>query len=342
MSAKKRITIDDVARKAGVSKQTVSRVINNKPDVAPNTRERIQSIIQSMGYTPDPIARSMKGRTYTFGCITPSLSDYTFASIVQAAQTEARNNGYFFLTGSAPTEYDVAPLLDELLSRRVDGLMVINPRDDNRYRYLIPIINTGLPVVYVKNAPVDEPVSAVCLDDLLGGYIATNYLISLGHTSIVMIKGPEIEECTQKRYAGYLNALDEAGISEDQRLIVQGDWSAQSGKSVIDKLLRYPVRFTAIFAHNDRMALGAMRAVRDAGLRIPQDISVIGYDDLPLTGYCDPPLTTIRQPLNQFGQIGTQLLINALNQPGTKTKLVELKPTLTVRNSCSSIIQDAL
>jgi DNA-binding LacI/PurR family transcriptional regulator len=337
MSGKKRVTIGDVARKAGVSKQTVSRVINEKPDVAPETREHIQSIIQSMGYTPDPIARSMRGRTYTFGCITPNLSDYTFASIVQAAQTEARNSGYFFLTGSAPSEYDVTSLLDELLSRRVDGLMVINPRDDNRYRYLLPVIKTGLPVVYVKNTPVDEPVSAVVLDDLRGGYIAADYLISLGHISIVMIMGPENEECTHKRYAGYLNALGKAGITEDQRLIVQGDWSAQSGKKAIERLLSYPVRFTAIFAHNDRMALGAMRAVRDAGLRIPQDISIVGYDDLPLTAYCDPPLTTVQQPLEQFGQIGTQLLINALNQPETETKLVELEPSLTVRNSCSAI-----
>ncbi len=339
MTGKKRITIGDVARKAGVSKQTVSRVINDKPDVAPETRERIQSIIQSIGYTPDPIARSMKGRTFTFGCITPNLSDYTFASIVQAAQTEARNSGYFFLTGSAPSEYDVPPLLQEMMSRRVDGLMVINPRDDNRYRYLLPVINSRLPVVYVKNSPVDEPVSAVCLDDLAGGFMATDYLVSLGHTSIAMILGPENEECTQKRRAGYLKALGKAGLSEDQRLMVQGDWSAQSGKSAIERLLSYSVRFSAIFAHNDRMALGAMHAVRAKGLRIPQDISVVGYDDLPLTAYCAPPLTTVRQPLDQFGQIGAQLLIKAVNQTPKSANIVELEPTLVVRNSCCSISQ---
>lgn len=335
MANRKRITIADVARNAGVSKQTVSRVINDKPDVAPDTRKRIQSIINAMGYTPDPIARSMKGSTHTFGCITPNLSDFNFSSIVQAAQTEARENGYFFLTVSAPSEFDVRPILDEMMSRRVDGLMVINPRDDNRYRHFLPLIDSGLPIVYVKNTPVHEAVSAVCLDDLTGGFIATNYLISLGHTAIITILGPENEECTQSRLAGYQQALREAGLQHEQGLTIHGDWSASSGKFAIKKLLGYGVHFSAIFAQNDRMALGAIHAIRKAGLRVPQDISVIGYDDLPLTAYFDPPLTTIRQPIDKFGQIGTQLLIEMTKKPDTAPKVVQLDPTLVIRETCA-------
>ena len=335
MRHNKRITISDVARQAGVSKQTVSRVINDRPDVAPETRKQIKALIKAMGYEPDPIARSMKGSTLTIGCVTPNLSDFNFSAIVQAAQSEARKNGYFLFTGSAQAEYDVPPLLKEMLNRRVDGLIIINPRDDNRFRHLLPLVESGLPIVYIKNSPIDEPVSAVCLDDLSGGYLATQYLLSLGHKSIVIILGPENEECTKNRLAGYMKALQEAGIEPDQRLIILGDWSAETGKKVIEKFLDYRVGFSAIFAQNDRMALGAMRALREAGFRIPQDVSVIGYDDLPLTAYFDPPLTTIHQPIDMFGQLGVQLLLESIIKPNSETKIIRLDPSLIIRETCA-------
>jgi LacI family transcriptional regulator len=257
MAGNKRITIADVARKAGVSKQTVSRVINDKPDVAQQTREHIKAIIKSMGYSPDPIARSMKGSTHTLGCITPNLSDFNFSSIVQAAQTEARSNGFLDFSRVAPHQRLMyCPLLNEMMARRVDGFLVINPRNDQRYRHFLPLIEAKVPIVYIKNSPKEEPVSAVCLDDFTGGLIATQYLVSLGHTSIVTILGPENEECTLDRLAGYQKGLSDAALQYDQRLILQGDWTAESGKSAVKKLLDYQVSFTAIFAQNDRMALG--------------------------------------------------------------------------------------
>jgi LacI family transcriptional regulator len=337
MAGNKRITISDVARKAGVSKQTVSRVINDKPDVAPQTRELIKAIIKSMGYSPDPIARSMKGSTHTLGCITPNLSDYNFSLIVQAAQTEARSNGFLFFTGSAPSEIDVLPLLNEMMGRRVDGFLVINPRDDHRYRHFLPLIEAKVPIVYIKNNPLAEPVSAVCLDDITGGLLATQYLVSLGHTSIVTILGPANEECTRDRLAGYQKGLSDAALIFDQRLILQGDWTPESGKVAVNKLLDYQVHFSAIFAQNDRMALGAIRALREKGLHIPGDVSVIGYDDLPLTAYFDPPLTTIKQPIEKFGQIGAQLLIEAINKPGIEPKVVRLDPQLVIRETCAPL-----
>jgi len=142
----KRVTIIDVAEEAGVSKQTVSRVINDRPDVAEDTRGRIKEVIKRLGYRPDPIARSMRGSTHTLGCITPNLSDYNFSSIVQAAQAEARDNGFFLLTGSAQSDVDVLPLLNEFVNRRVDGLLVINPRDDNRYRHFLHQQNKEFPL----------------------------------------------------------------------------------------------------------------------------------------------------------------------------------------------------
>jgi LacI family transcriptional regulator len=335
MHSQKRITIADIAQKAGVSKQTVSRVINDKPDVAPQTREQIQGLIKAMGYAPDPIARSMKGRSYTLGCITPNFSDLNISSIVQAAQNTARENGFFTLVTSAETEIDFPSILNEMINRRVDGLLVINPRDDNRYHHLLPHIENGLPIVYIKNTPINESVSAICLDDECGGFIAAQYLLSLGHTSIVTILGPENEECTQKRLSGFTKALRNADIPEDPRLIVNGDWSAKSGEAAIRKLLGYQVQFSAICAQNDWMAMGAIRALRGSGLKIPDDISVVGYDDLPITAFFDPPLTTIRQPIEQFGIRAAEVLINHIRKPDKLPEIITLVPNLVIRDTCA-------
>ena len=334
MANKKRVTISDVAEEAGVSKQTVSRVINERPDVADDTRGRIKEVIAKLGYYPDPIARSMRGSTHTLGCITPNLSDYNFSSIVQSAQAEARKNGFFLLTGSAQSEFDVLPLLDEIMSRRVDGLLVINPRDDDRYLHFLPLVERGVPVVYIKNTPVNENVSAVSLDDETGGYLATRHLIRLGHTKIATVQGPANEECTNARLSGFRKAFLEAGLLFDPRLQVRGDWSATSGNRAIKDLLAEEIRFSAVFAQNDRMAVGAIRAIRESGLRVPQDVSVIGYDDIPLSSFFDPPMTTVRQPMEAFGRIGAQILIEALNNPAFKPRIVRLAPELIIRKTC--------
>ena len=334
--ARSQVTIRDVAALAGVSHQTVSRVINDSERVRPETRSRVEAAIEELGYHPNAIARSMaRGHTHTIGCISPNLSNYIFASMIESAQAEARRQGFFILTGSAPSVDEVQPLLDEMLNRRVDGLLILNPRDDNRYRYLLPLIQRGMPVVYLKNSPKGELVSSVCCDDQNGSYQATRYLLELGHTSIATIIGPENEECTQDRVEGYRQALLEAGTNPEEVLITKGDWTAESGGQAIRQLLASEIPFSSVFAQNDQMAVGAIRALRDAGLRVPQDISVIGYDDIPLASYFDPPLTTIRQPMDEFGLHGAQLLIEAVKNPKYIPKQVRLNAQLIKRNSCA-------
>lgn len=339
MTETKRITIHDVARDAGVSRQTVSRVINDRPDVASETRARVKEVIAKLGYQPNLIARSMKGRnTYTLGCITPNLIDYNFSRIVEAAQDEARRQNFFILTGSAPTENEVQPLLDEMLNRQVDGFLVLNPRDDDRYKHILSLIERKIPVVYIKNTPNNELVSSVCLDDKLGGYLATQYLLQLGHTSIITILGPKNEECTLERLSGYRQAFAEAGKTPDENWILNGDWSAHSGRDAIRTFLEEKIPFSAIFAQNDRMAVGAIRMAREAGLSVPHDVSVIGYDDIPLTSFFDPPLTTIRQPMDQIGKISAQLLIETVKNINYEPRIVRLEPELIERNTCSPYI----
>ncbi|MBC7228698.1 MAG: LacI family DNA-binding transcriptional regulator [Thermoflexales bacterium] len=332
-----RPTIQDVARRAGVSRQTVSRVLNNKGEVRPETRERVLAAIEELNYRPNAVARSMvRGHTCTLGCIAPSLTDFTFASIIEGAQAEARRQGYFILTGSAPTEREVESLLEEFLHRQVDGLMVFNPYADGRFRYLLPLIQNGVPVVYLGNTPRNEPVSSVRCDDRDGGFQATRYLLALGHTTIATIIGPANEECVDDRLDGYRRALEENGLSVDDRLIVQGDWSAISGYRAARSLLETGIPFTAIFAQNDQMAIGAIRALREAGLQVPRDVSVIGFDDIPLASYFDPPLTTLRQPMTELGEHAARLLISAIREPGLTPERRLLPARIVERASCAA------
>ncbi len=333
---KPRPTIKDVAARAGVSRQTVSRVVNNKPEVSPETRARVQAAIDELGYRPNAIARSMvAGHTCTLGCISPNLIDYTFASIIESAQAEARRQGYFLLTGSAPTAGEVGSLLEEMLHRQVDGLLVLNPHADGRYRHFLPLIGKGMAMVYLNDTPRDEPVSSVQCDDREGGYRATRYLLDLGHTAIATIVGSDNEECTFDRLAGYRQALSEAGIAPRRALTVSGDWSAPSGYEGAKRLLETGQPFSALFAQNDQMAMGAMRALREADLRVAEDVSVIGFDDIPLASYFDPPLTTLRQPMRESGKRAAQLLIETIQDPDRPPEQILIQANLVERASCA-------
>ncbi len=336
MLEKSRVTLHDVAELAGVSHQTVSRVINNNERVRPETREKVEAAILELGYRPNAIARSMvQGNTHTLGCISPNLTDPVFARIIESAQAEARRLGFFILIGSASTVEEVKPLLDELLNRRVDGLIVLNARDDERYKLLVPLAEAGSPIVYVKNSPVEEPVSSVRCDDIKGGYLATKHLLDLGHKKIAIILGPENEQCTSERLEGYQKALAEAGLTISDNLIVKGNWSSQSGSGAVEELLSRSENFSAIFALNDRMAAGAIRSIRKAGYHIPEDYSVIGYDNGPLASLIDPPLTTIQQPLEHFGEQAANILIKSIQETNHKPIDICITPELIRRNSSS-------
>lgn len=331
-----RPTIKDVAARAGVSHQTVSRVINNKEDVSSSTRARVLKAIEELDYCPSAIAQSMvAGRTHTLGCISPNLTDYTFASMIEGAQAEARRQGYFILTGSAPARSGVKLLLEEMLARRVDGFLVLNPRVDGRYRHFLPLIEKGTPVVYMKNTPNGAPVSSVCCNNREGGYQATHYLIKLGHTAIATITGPQNEECTLDRLEGYRQALSQSSLAIDGSLITQGDWSALSGYQAARKLLATGRPLSAIFTQNDQMAIGAIHALQEVNLCVPDDVSIIGFDDIPLASYFDPPLTTLRQPMEDLGRQAAQLLVETIQNPGRPPEQVLIRASLVERASCA-------
>jgi LacI family repressor for deo operon, udp, cdd, tsx, nupC, and nupG len=328
------VTIREVAARAGVSHQTVSRVINDSERVNPETRARVEAAIQELGFQPNAIARFMaQGRTRTFACFSPNLTDYTFAAIIDGAETEARRHGYFLMSASAPDEAAFSTLVKQLVtSHRTEGLLIINPYADSRHR-LLP---KNVPVVFAGARPRTESAESVSLDDEAAGEAATQHLINLGHQRIALLSGPLIEDCSQDRLTGYRAALAKAGFPFNPELILEGDWSASSGYRAAQSLMERGLPFTALFAENDRMAIGAIRALREGGRRVPEDISVIGFDDMPLASYFDPPLTTVRQDLFTMGREAAQLLMRAVEQPDHSNQHLRMSGEIIIRSSTAS------
>ena len=334
MAPRSRVTIRDVAKYVGVSHQTVSRVINNSERVSPETREKVQAAIEELSYSPNAVARSMAlGRTSILACIAPNLTDYTFASIIEGAEAQAREQGYFLLSASAadPEAFTVA--IEQLVdSRRVTGLLIINPYIDTRYSLVPP----SFPSVFVGSNSQDETISSVALDDSKAAYDATRHLIQQGHRKIAMVTGPMIEDCSQDRCAGFEKALNENNLENDPTLIIEGDWSGTSGHDALMRLAEVDQLPTAVFAQNDRMAIGVIQAARKLGLVVPKDISVIGVDDMPLASYFDPPLTTMQQDIVQIGKEAAKLLIETIENPDSPQRIQNISAQLVVRNSTKS------
>ncbi|MBI3151701.1 MAG: LacI family DNA-binding transcriptional regulator [Chloroflexi bacterium] len=328
-------TLRDVARLAGVSHQTVSRVINGSDDVLPETRATVEAAIEQLGYRPNAIARSMaRGQTHTLACISPNLTDYTFASVIEGAEVEARQHDYFMLSSSATDPKAFQALVDELVGhRRVDGLIVINPYSDDRFLHL----PENFPVVFVGARSHEKEICSVSLDDEKVAYEATRHLISLGHTDIALITGPMEEDCSQDRAEGYRRALQEAGIPYDESRVLGGDWSASSGQRALLSFVEQGRVPTAVFAQNDRMALGVLRAARDVNLKVPSQLAVIGVDDMPLSSYFDPPLTTMRQDMPLIGQEATRMLLELIQKKIPAVRELKLSAQLVVRNSTSDM-----
>lgn len=331
----KRPTIRDVAQLAGVSHQTVSRVINQYDRINPETRKKVEAAIEVLGYHPSAIARSMSyGGTHTFACISPNLTDFTFASMIEGAEAYAREHGYYLISATAPDASSFQKLVEQLVnSRRTEGLLVINPYADNRYLSL----PKDVPVVLMGARPRTKGLASVALDDTQGGYLATRHLLSLGHKQIALISGPLEEDCVQDRIKGYKIALDQASIPFDQSLIYSGDWSATSGQAGVDSLISQRKKFSAIFTQNDRMAAGAIYFLQNKGWNVPEDVSIVGFDDMPLASYFNPSITTIRQDIPAIGQNAARLLIDLKENPNAQIQQRLFTPELVIRNSTDEL-----
>ncbi|PYE50570.1 LacI family DNA-binding transcriptional regulator [Deinococcus yavapaiensis] len=330
------VTIADVARVAGVSKMTVSNVINNKPGMTEETRERVRRAIEQTGYVVNPAARALSNkrlRSNLIGVLTPQLNWPWVAEILHGASTTAEAAGLnlaIFTTASNPAlERERATLLRTL----ADGVLVVIPTADEQHIFGndIPVVTLG---AYGQRT--------VQVDNHAGGYLATRHLVELGHTRIAHLAGKHDTTLRDAldRQAGYHAALRDAGLSAPDAYLQQGEFSETGGELATRILLALPERPTAIFAANDLSAIGALRAASALGLRVPEDLSIVGFDDIHAAAVTDPPLTTVRQPLEEIGQAAVQLLIQ-LTRGQSADPHVRFPATLVTRGSTAPPSQEA-
>ncbi len=336
----KKVTIRDVASHAGVSYQTVSRVINNHPDVAEQTREHVLQIVRDLDYHPNATARNLVTRKpNTFGLIAGDFGEYFFTQVIIGAEREARKNDFFFMLGITESKPQDEPEYFRMMAEQpVAGILFARPSPklwpDNQH--IEDLLDRGMPLVTVAYHNLTGSHIVVDVDNIQGGLLATRCLVEAGHRRIGMITGMPGWQAAGDRALGYRKALEEAQIPHVPDLIEPGDWSYRSGDLAAQRLLRRIPDLTALFVQSDQMAIGAMAALRTAGYSIPEDIAVMGYDDLPVAQYAYPALSTIRQPMQELGQLAASLLIDATKNPASGKKTVLLQPELIRRDSCGT------
>jgi len=331
-----RVTIVEVAEKAGVSLGTVSRVMNNDIHVAPETRERVSTVMREMGYVANRQARGLKGsRTNVIGVLAPDLGTGYIGEILHGIDAELGLNQFdLMLFTTHRTAIKEANYVANMVQGMVDGLLVILPR--NPADYTGTLTSRNFPFVLIDHQGTGNPCPAVGAANWQGGYNATEYLIKLGHTRIGFITGSKDLGAAIDRLEGYKFALQVHHIPEDPHLIYEGTFSQPDGYAGGSALLDLDETPTAIFASNDVMAMGAMDAIRSRGLRVPEDVSILGFDDIPQAAMVRPALTTVRQPLEEMGRLATQMLIDKLKNPAKELGRIELPTQLIVRDSTLS------
>ncbi|TMD60517.1 MAG: LacI family transcriptional regulator [Chloroflexi bacterium] len=311
--AARRATIRDVAKHAGVSHQTVSRVINKEDTVAPETRARVHVAIRELEYVPSAIARSLSSdRTHTLGMVTTDVSDHFFAEAVVGAEAEARKHGLFLIIGTIEegAEDDEGAYLRLMLEQRIEGLIIARPRLRAGSDAVLRRLTRRVPVVEIASDINVPGVELVDVDNRQGGLDATNLLIERGHRLIATVTGPLEWPSAQARLEGYREALRRAKLAEPAAHVATGkDWGLASGEQAAARLVESGKHFTAVFAQSDLLALGAIAHLRQRGTRVPEDVSVIGYDDIPVAAFVDPPLTTVRQPMREVGALAVRLIV---------------------------------
>ncbi|HEX2864715.1 MAG TPA: substrate-binding domain-containing protein [Deinococcales bacterium] len=329
-----RPTIHDVARSAGVSYQTVSRVLNDSPHVAEETRQRVQAAIAELDYHPNRAARSLAtNRSQHIGLLAFGTGFYGPSQMVANLERAADSRGYSIIfTGlNHATRLDLESGLRALVEGGVAGIVLVAPFKELSAALLREVAPLT-PVVAVDS--MGAGVNCTSIDQQLGGRLAAEHLISLGHRDIAFLLGPSGWFDARQRAAAWTDTLREHGLEPAAR--ERGDWTPASGYQATQKLLQSGARFTAILAANDQMALGAMRALREAGREVPGDVSVTGFDDIPEAEFLTPPLTTIRQDFAALGRQTLGYLVGLIEHPDTVTVPSPLPPVLVSRASTAT------
>ncbi len=343
-----RINIKQVAQAAGVSTQTVSRVLNHRVDVAPETRQRIQQVINETGYAPNALARGLiQGRSHTLGVVAYGLDYFGPSRVLTGIEQQAAEMGYSIFLRLLPNAAtnDVDNLLDSLIARQVDGIIWSIPDiGDNRSWSHVRGRDLAVPVVLVSGMTGPSSLPLVAIDNLAIGRLATQHLLMGGARHVGIVTGVPTWWEAQQRLAGWRATLAANGLPADERLIAAGDWSAKSGEQSLYQLLAQSPNLDAVFVGNDQMALGVLRAAHRLGRRIPEDLMVVGVDNIPEAAHFWPALTTVRQRLRASGALAVERLDGLIQQSPAaaragdriEAKVTLLQPELIVRESTRS------
>jgi len=328
-----KVTIYDVAKVAKVSIATVSKVINQTGSISEKTRNRVLKVMEDLNYKPSVVASALTGkRTNTVGLLIPDLANPFFAEIARSVEDRGHEAGFNLMICSTDNDPDKESEYISLMRRKsVDGIILASGLiSDTAVKQLI---DHQIPVaVIARDLPV-LAVNAVLVDDFAGGYMAASHLLSLGHRRIGVVAEDLRLLSSQERVRGYRHALEEAGVAIDDGLVRVSDFTIEGGRRAALELLQLPDRPTALFACNDLLAIGAMRAAKELGLAIPEDLSVVGFDNTILAEIVDPGLTTVAQPIVNMGRQVVDLLIEEMQGEEKPARRVVLLPRLVERNS---------
>jgi len=308
------MTVLDMAREAGVSPSTVSRILNSTARVTSDKRSAVEEAIRKLDFRPNLFARSLKtGTTMTVGILTQDVESPFYGRAMKGIEAGLAGTGYAPIMVSGHwNAAEEAERVRLLMARRIDGLVILTGHLDDRQ---IAEFARHQPIVVTGRQLEAPQVRAFTLDQEAGGHLATRHLLNLGHRRIAHIAGPADHTDATDRRAGYQRALREAGIAAVPELVVQGDFMESGGLLAMNRLLDSGQTFTAVFAANDQTAFGARMALYRRGVRVPDDVSIVGVDDLPATAYATPPMTTVRQPLYEIGLAAAHALLTMLGHP---------------------------
>lgn len=325
--------IADVAKRAGVSIVTVSRVINGVNTVRENNRQKVLRAMEELDYQPNQAARILAtGKTGVIGLTIGYLNDTFLEGVVKSVTARLDEHNYFLALSIIPIAEDNSFLFQK---DRVDGIILLSPT--NEEALIANLRKKNIPFVLLDNQKEDD-LSSVIVDNYKGGLDATNHLLSLGHINIAHVSGPDMYLSSRERKRGYLDALSEKGVKPF--LLEESEFSVQSGFDIVTKWIKEGTVPSAIFAADDFIALGAFNAILNNGLRIPEDISLIGYDDQNFASQLHPKLSTIRQPALDIGKHGVDILVEMINNQAITNQKVKLAPKLIIRDSTAKYTRE--
>lgn len=334
------VTLKDIAKKVNFSESIVSRALNNYPYIKESTRELIIKTAKEMGYYPNIAARSLVTRkTQTIGVFMASITGMYYASIIKGMEYMADKADYTLIFSNS---YKRPGYQQFLAKERVDGLIIFSSYIKERNQ-ILKLISQDIPIVVVESYLSDPRANCIWVENVYGGYIATKHLLEQGHTRIAHIAGDLEYQVSFDRLEGYKKALTEANITIHPELITTGNYTCEDGYEAMKDLLEYRPHCTGVFIANDAMAYGALQAINEAGLSVPKDISVVGYDDIDFSALTHPPLTTIRQPLFALGEKSVSILVSILKnkQKEDKGSKICLMPELVIRKSTGPFTGDS-